>query len=167
MMYRTLLIGALSLFSATAAFAQTPTSLGTFNDWTAWTYAGKKGKVCYVHAVPKTKAPDGLNHGDVSFFIRRSPADKIQSESNFVVGYPFKENSTVTADIDGKKFTMFTQGDSAWLLNAGEEPQLVAGMKAGKKLIMSGQSGRGNPTTYTFSLSGLTAALSKINGECK
>ena len=167
MMYRTLLIGALTLFSATAAYAQTPASLGTFNDWTAWTYPGKKGKVCYVHAVPKTKSPTSLDHGDVSFFIRRSPADNIQSEANFVVGYPFKENSTVTADIDGKKFTMFTQGDSAWLLNSGEEPQLVGSMKNGKTLTMGGQSGRGNATTYTFSLSGLTAALAKINGECK
>lgn len=167
MMIRTILLSVFALAGLSAAQAQSPTSLGKFNDWTAWSYDGAKGKVCYMHAVPKTMKPDGLKHGDVSFFVRRSQAEGIQSEANFVVGYPFKENSTVTVDIDGQKFTMFTQGDSAWLLDAKQEPQLVGAMRAGKQMSVAGVSQRGNATTYSYSLSGVTAANDKIAAECK
>ena len=153
--------------AAPAAFGQTPTSLGKFKDWSAWSYQGNKGKVCYVHSAPTTVKPDSLNHGDVSFFIRKSPAENVNNEANFVVGYPFQENSTVVVDIDGRKFTMFTQGDSAWILNPAEEPELVEAMRAGSKMTVSGQSRRGNQTTYAYSLSGVTAATNKITTDCK
>ena len=164
---RILLSAALFVVSAGAAVAQSPSSLGKFNDWSAWSYAGTKGKVCYIHSSPAEQIPNNLRHGDVSFFIRTSPGEGIANEANFVVGYPFKENSTVTVDIDGQTFTMFTQGDSAWLLNAAEEPKLLAAMKAGKKMTVSGISRRGNDTTYNYSLSGVTAASNKIISECK
>jgi hypothetical protein len=62
---------------------------------------------------------------------------------------------------------MFTQGDSAWILNPAEEPELVSAMRAGSKMTVSGQSRRGNQTTYAYSLSGVTAATNKIMTECK
>ncbi len=164
---RILLSAALFVVSTGAVLAQSPSSLGKFNDWSAWSYAGNKGKVCYIHSSPSELVPSSLRHGDVSFFIRTSPSEGISNEANFVVGYPFKENSTVTVDIDGQKFTMFTQEDSAWLLNAAEEPKLLAAMKAGKKMSVSGTSRRGNATSYSYSLSGVTAASNKIITECK
>jgi hypothetical protein len=164
---RILLAVALSVTSASAALAQSPSSLGKFNDWSAWSYAGSKGKICYIHSSPSELIPSSLRHGDVSFFIRTSPGEGISNEANFVVGYPFKENSTVIVDIDGQKFEMFTQEDSAWLLNAAEEPKLLAAMKAGKKMTVSGTSRRGNATSYSYSLSGVTAASNKIISECK
>jgi len=165
-MLRTLLTSAF-LITATAAFAQTPNSLGQFNDWTAWSYPGDKGTVCFIHSVPKKEAPSNLNHGKVAFFVRTSPSENIGHEANFVVGYPFEDKSTVTVDIDGKKFTMFTKGDSAWLLNAAEEPELFAAMKAGRSMKITGTSRRGNETNYEYSLSGVTAASNKVSATCK
>lgn len=165
-MLRTFLTS-LFLIVATAAFAQTPNSLGQFNDWTAWSYPGDKGTVCFIHSTPKKEMPANLNHGKVAFFVRSSPAENIGHEANFVVGYAFEDKSTVTVDIDGKKFTMFTKGDSAWLLNEAEEPQLYAAMKSGRQMTVTGTSRRGNETSYQFSLSGVTAASSKVASECK
>ena len=167
MKIRILLSAALFIASFGAALAQTPSALGKFNDWSAWFYAGNKGKVCYIHSAPSALIPSSLDHGEVSFFIRTSPAEGISNEANFVVGYPFKENSTVIVDIDGQEFTMFTQTDSAWLLNAAEEQKLLAAMKAGSKMTVSGVSQRGNNTSYDYSLSGVTAASNKIVSECK
>ena len=121
------LVATLFLATVSGAFAQgaaKPTLVGTFHDWTTWSYTGTyngsgQGKVCYIYSEPK------LDHGRVSFSITTSPSHGVQAEANFVVGYPMKDQSTVTVDIDGKKFTMFTQGDSAWLLNKAEEPQLL------------------------------------------
>jgi hypothetical protein len=164
---RILLSAALAVASVGTALAQSPSSLGKSNDSSAWSYAGSKGKICFIHSSPSALIPSSLRHGDVSFFIRTSPGEGISNEANFVVGYPFKENSTVTIDIDGQVFTMFTQGDAAWLLNAAEEPQLLTAMKAGKKMTVSGTSRRDNATSYSYSLSGVTAASNKINTECK
>ncbi len=49
------------------------------------------------------------------------------------MGYPMKDGSKVTVDIDGKKFTLFTRGESAWVENAAES-QLVAALKSGKAM---------------------------------
>lgn len=173
-MIRTVLSAALILFGANAALAQAqaPSALGTFNDWTAWSFNGsilggdQQGKVCYIYSKPSSELPADLNHGDVSFSVSRSTSENIGSQANFVTGYPFKESSTVTVDIDGRAFTMFTQGESAWMLNQAEEPDLLGAMRAGRNMTVKGTSRRGNTTTYEFSLSGVTAASDKINSEC-
>ena len=173
MMYRTILTAAFALLTVSGAAAQTPTSIGTFNNWSAWSYNGSvtggstTGKVCYMHAAPAESSPASLDHGDVSFSVSRSPAEGVQSQANFVAGYPFQDNSTVIIDVDGRKFTMFTQGESAWLLNTGDEPELLAAMKAGREMKISATSRRGNPTSYEYSLSGVTAAAEKLAAECQ
>ncbi|MEQ9244458.1 MAG: invasion associated locus B family protein, partial [Nitratireductor sp.] len=68
--------------------------------------------------------------------------------------------------VGSKSFTMFTKGKSAWLENAAEEPQLIAAMKGGADMKIAAKSGRGNDTSYTFSLSGVTAAINATQ-NCK
>ena len=62
---------------------------------------------------------------------------------------------------------MFTQGDSAWLVNKEDEPALLAAMKDGSSMVVKAVSRRGNETTYNYSLSGVTAAADKMIAECK
>ena len=50
--------------------------------------------------------------------------------------------------------------------NAAEEPVLIAAMKTGKDMKVTAKSGRGNPTSYVFSLKGISAALQSI-ATCK
>ena len=61
---------------------------------------------------------------------------------------------------------MFSKADSAWMENAAEEPQLVAALRAGRSMTVSATSSRGTNTSYTYSLSGVTAALNSIK-DCK
>ena len=61
---------------------------------------------------------------------------------------------------------MFTQADSAWLLSKDDEPKLLAAMKGGKSMVVAAQSRRGNKTTYSYSLAGVTAAADKMQAEC-
>jgi len=174
MMIKRTLLSAVFAVSAAAALAQSaarPTLLGTFNAWQTWSYTGSyngngQGKVCYIYAEPEEMQPSQLDHGRVSFSIASSPAQGVQMEANFVTGYALREQSSVTVDIGGRKFTMFTQGDSAWLLNREEETELLASMKAGSNMVVRAVSGRGNNTTYEYSLSGVTAAADKMSAEC-
>jgi invasion protein IalB len=87
-------------------------------------------------------------------------------EPQFIAGHNLQENSKATVTIDGKSFSMFTRGKSAWVENAAEEPVLIAAMKSGSDMKVQAKSGRGNTTTYVFSLKGISAALSSI-AKCK
>lgn len=83
-----------------------------------------------------------------------------------MMGYPLQDNSKVNVVIDGRTFVMFTKGNSAWVENAAEEPALVAAMKSGKAMSVNAKSRRGTETSYSYSLSGISAALKQIEA-CK
>ncbi|TRC96408.1 hypothetical protein FJV76_08065 [Mesorhizobium sp. WSM4303] len=151
---------------AAPALAQQATKIGQHNAWGTYSYQAQGGKVCYVLTVPTDKQPPTLDHGDMFFFVSQRPGQQVSYEPQFIAGYTFQEGSKATVTIDKKTFSMFTRGKSAWVENAAEEPVLIAAMKTGTDMKVSAKSGRGNPTTYVFSLKGISAALSSI-AKCK
>lgn len=155
---------ALVLTTAGVASAQTPTRIQQFNAWGAYSYQANGGKVCYVLSVPKEKNPAGVDHGDVFFLVSQRPGQNISYEPQAMMGYPLQESSKVNVVIDGRSFVMFTKGNSAWVENAAEEPALVAAMKNGKDMQVQAKSRRGTGTSYSYSLSGISAALKQIEG---
>lgn len=159
-------VGGPFVSSAMAQAAKEPTLLKQNGDWYAFSHGTGANKVCFAMTPPKQMTPSNLNHGDVRFFVTSRPAANVRMEPSIRVGYNFQENSKATVDIDGQKFTLFTKGDGAWVENAANEPQLIAAMKKGKAMKVTGTSGRGNPTSYSFSLSGISATLSDIQKAC-
>ncbi|MEJ8475822.1 invasion associated locus B family protein [Roseibium algae] len=155
------------VLSSAAVFAQTPTLLKQHKDWAAYTHASGSGKVCYALTKPTQMLPGDRNHGDVFFFVSSRPSEGVTAEPSLLVGYPLKEGSTVTVNIDGKTFNLFTKNDGAWVENAATEAQLIAAMKAGREMSVSGQSGRGTQTSYKFSLAGVTAAINTAGAACR
>jgi invasion protein IalB len=141
----------------TAAQAQA-TQFKQHKDWGAYSYQASGGKNCFVLSKPTKKSPADRDHGDVYFMVAKK-ADGSGFEPQFRAGYSFAENSNVTVNVDGKAFTMFTQGDGAWLRNKAEEPGLVQAMRAGRAMNVQATSRRGTATSYDYSLSGITAAL--------
>ena len=139
-----------------------PTRIQQFNAWGAYSYSSGKGKVCYVLSVPAEKTPAKLDHGDNFFLVTQRPGQNISYEPQVMAGYLLKPGSKVIVTIDAKSFTMFIKEKSAWLENAAEEPALVAAMKSGHQLKVAAESARGTKTGYTYSLSGITAALKQI-----
>lgn len=161
------LTGLIALGFAAPAVAQAKaTKIGQHSAWGTYSFAQDNGKVCYVLTVPTEKQPPSLNHGDMFFFVSQKPGQNVSFEPQFIAGYNFKEASKVTVSIGSKSFSMFTRGSSAWMENAAEEPALVAAMKGGTDMKVAATSGRGNPTNYTFSLKGISAALDSI-ASCK
>jgi hypothetical protein len=147
---------------STAAFAQSPTRMNQHNAWGAYSYDGSNGKVCYVLSVPTSSEPASVNHGDNFFLISQRPGQNVSYEPQAMMGYPLREESKVNVTVDGRQFTLFTRGNSAWVENAAEEPTLISAMRAGSSMTVSATSGRGTATTYSYSLSGVTAALNEI-----
>jgi len=150
-----------------ATAAKEPTVLGEFNDWAAYAYKKDGGTVCYIVSQPKTSTPKGVKRDPVFFLVTHRTKDHVKDEVNTIIGYSFKKNSIAKVDIDGKRFDLFTDNDGAWADSSAHDSQVVAAMKAGIKMKVTGTSDRGTVTVDTYSLSGVTAAMSKIDSACK
>ncbi|MEL6750512.1 MAG: invasion associated locus B family protein [Pseudomonadota bacterium] len=162
------LAGALVAALVTPVMAQSaPKPIKQHKAWGAFSYDdARAGKICYVLSIPTQMEPAERNHGDVFFLISQKPDGSTGFEPQFEVGYPLKPNADVTITVDGKSFEMFSSGNNAWLKDVTKEPQLVDAMRAGSSMKVSGQSTRGTNTSYTYSLSGVTAALNEV-ASCK
>ncbi len=153
---------------AAVAQAQEPTSLGTFDDWDAYTYKAKDSKVCYIYSAPKkTEAAKKVKRDPIYFMVTHWPGRKIKGQISTIIGYPFKESSLVKVSVDTKSFNLYTNGDMAWADGAETEKDIVDAMRNGKALTVSGTSWRGTETTDTYSLAGVQAAMDKIDATCK
>lgn len=165
---RTLGLALTTLLGAMAvAEAQTTTPLGQFNRWTAYTYMQNDAKVCYAVSQPTETLPKGVNRDPVYVFVTNRPKEGVRHEVSIITGYPYKEDSKTQVKIGNDTFVLFTQNDGAWVQNAAEETRLIGAMKAGSDMVVTGTSRRGTVTTDTYSLSGVTAAVNKIDAECK
>ena len=160
------LTGLFLIAIATPALAQSATKIGQHNAWGTYSYNANGGKVCYVLTVPTDKQPASVDHGDIFFFVSQKPGQNVTYEPQFIASYNFQENAKVTVSVDGKNFSMFTRGKSAWMENAAQEPALIAAMKAGTDMKVQAKSSRGTATSYVFSLKGISAALTSI-AKCK
>jgi len=173
MAIRSITSGAFFLIaSTTIAFSQAANPIGTFRQWNAYTYSDAEGKSCYIAAQPQSsKYSREISGRDPVFFLvttrsTNDPQKSVRNEVSVMIGYPFQANSTVTVDVDGRKFTMFTREDNAWFDDRNGEAAFVEAMKAGTNMVVEGTSSRGTVTTDTYSLSGVTAGLDAVAKEC-
>lgn len=166
-------LGVLSLGFATMALspvaqAEEPTSLGKFEAWEAFTYEAPDSKVCYVFAAPfKSDSAKKVRRSAVYFMVTHWPGRKVKGQISTIIGYPFKEASDVKLSVDDKAFNLYPVDDLAWADKSDTDKAIVTAMKAGKSMIVTGISARGTETTDSYSLSGLKAALGKIDSVCK
>lgn len=152
---------------AAGAQAQNMARLSQKNAWAVYSYKDDKGTVCYTLTVPTDKQPTTLDHGkNMYFVVTPRQGSNNDFEPRFTASYNLQEKSKVEVTVDGKTFVMFADGNSAWVENPAEAPALVAAMRAGSDMKVAAKSRRGNPTSYVFSLKGVSAALKDV-AACK
>ena len=157
------------LVQGTTQAEQRPSVLGEYKNWRAFTYKEKGSVVCFISASPKkwTSKPKNVRRGDVFFLVTHRPALGTRNEASIYTGYTYKEKSEVIVDIDGQRFRLFTDKNTAWARDAKADKKLIAAMRAGGKMLVTGTSSRGTVTKDTYSLAGVTAAHKAINRACR
>jgi invasion protein IalB len=149
-----------------AAASTAPTRIQQFQAWGAYSYKQGNSTVCYVLSVPTEKKPAGIDHGENFFIVSQRPGQNISYEPQAMMGYTVKDASKINVVIDNKTFVMFTKDKAGWVENAAQEPALVAAMKGGHSMTVNATSRKGTSTSYSYSLSGISAALKQVEG-CK
>ena len=148
----------IALVSATAAVAQ-PTRVKQFDAWGVYSYQNGGRTTCYALSVPVTSAPASVNHGD-NFFLIAPQGQGLMPQA--IMGYALQPGSEIDLQVGGEQFRLTPKDNTAWVRDQGREPVLVDAMRGGSNMTVQAVSGRGTNTTYSYSLSGVTAALQEL-----
>ncbi len=171
-MYRslTLLAALIVAFSVPgytgSAMASEPRLIGTYGDWSAYTFKENGNKVCYMASQPKTDVGNYTRRGDIFALVTHRPAEKTKDVFSYIAGYPYKADSEVKITASGRTFKLFTQDETAWTPDPESDRSLSNAIRQGSKMVVKGKSKRGTETTDTYSLSGSGKAYAAISKEC-
>lgn len=154
------------LIFAPTAMASDPKLMGTFGDWSAYSFTENGNKVCYMTSQPKTAVGNYTKRGDIFALITHRPAEGTKNVFSYMTGYSYKPDSSVSVKIDGTNYNLFTQGDTAWTADAAADNSITNAIKTGTNMVVVGTSSRGTVTTDNYSLSGSTKAYQTISQEC-
>ena len=154
-----------------ALAAEKPNLLGTFKDWHVYSAGKGKNKTCYALGVPKEMNPSNVARDEVFFLISSWPANKTVNQPSIVPGYQYGANAKAQVQVGSDKFAFFTKNEGgqggAWMEAVSDEKKLVAAMRRGSSMVVTGTSARGTLTTDDYSLAGFAAALEKLGTACK
>ena len=115
--------------------AQTPKKIAEKRAWTAYTFKGDGGKVCYMASAPIKQKGKYKVRGQPYALVTNRPSKKIKDEVNFIAGYTFKKGSSVKVSIGKTTFELFTEDDGAWSRDQSSDLKLVNSMKKGNRMI--------------------------------
>ena len=147
--------------SAGMAHADVPVRIDQFDHWGAYSLKSGDGVSCYVVSRPIAQKPSGVDHGD-NFFIVSRVASGAKLVPEAAMGYDLKHGEAMVASVGDKTFPMFTKDRHGWVRDETQEPSMVSAMRGGAQLEVQATSKRGTATSYSYSLSGITAALKRI-----
>lgn len=134
-----------------------------FKDWSVHIDGKKNKKICHIYSEPKKSVGKYKVRGRIYMQVTHRMANRARNEVSITAGYTFKTDSAVSVKIDKKTYSMYTDGTTAW---SQDDATLVAAMRAGTSMNVTGTSKRGTVTKDRYSLSGFTAAHKAINRAC-
>ena len=162
---------ALALVAAMGVGAQeSDNRVAAHTDWSV--FEANEPSQCWSVSAPKEQVNTregrvvAVRRDPARLFVSYIPDSNVNGQVSFTGGYPFREGSTVTLDIGGTAFEMFTDGEMAWSASDQEDSKIITAMKRGSEAVVVGFSSRGTKTEDTFSLFGFTAAVEDAEKRC-
>lgn len=146
--------------------AADPREVGKFGDWTSYVLKEGKSKVCYMVSKPVKAEGKYTNRGEIFALVTHRPAENTKDVFSYITGYTYKQGSNATVTIDGMRYMLFTQDDTAWAPDAQSDARLAKAIQKGSKMVVKGTSRYGTLTTDTYSLKGSGSAYKAISREC-
>jgi hypothetical protein len=173
--------------------ASKPSLVATFGDWNVFVGEVGKGRICYTLAQPKSREPASLTRDPGYAFISDRPSEGVRNEVSFIMGFDVSGGDTAESKTDAKpgekpsksdaksktsaaaapialvdqaSFEMLPKGGNLWVKNAAKESALITVMRKGTKLVVKAASLRGHQSIDTYTLSGFSQAMDRLQKEC-
>ena len=141
-------------------------SLGKFKDWESFVLIQDEKKICYAQSIPIVRAPKKLKRDPSRLFVSFRPSEKIKNEISVTNGYDFKIKAPVTAKSGKKSYDMFSKERFAWVVDNKDEIKLITTMKKASRLMIIGNTNKGDQTTDHYSMMGFTKAYNTAKKNC-
>ena len=140
--------------------------LGKFKDWESFVLVQGESKVCYAQSIPIVRAPKKIKRDPSRLFVTFRPLENIKNEISVTNGYEFKLKAPVTAKSGKKVYDLFSKGRFAWVVDNEDEAKLILTMKKASRLMIIGNTDKGDQTTDHYSMMGITKAYSTAKKSC-
>ena len=147
-----------TIFFSNFANAEDLKSIGKFKDWESFVLSKDGNKICFAQSIPVVRAPKKLKREPSRLFVSFRPAENIKNELSVTNGYEFKAKSPVTAKSGKKSYDLFSKGKFAWVSDNKDEMKLIVTMKKASRLMIIGNTNKGDQTTDHYSMKGFTKA---------
>jgi len=141
-------------------------SLGKFKDWESFVLTQEENKICFAQSIPIVRAPKKLKRDPSRLFVSFRPSEKIKNEISVTNGYDFKIKAPVTAKSGKKSYDMFSKKRYAWVVDNKDEIKLITTMKKASRLMIIGNTDKGEQTTDHYSMMGFTKAYNTAKKNC-
>ncbi len=130
-----------------------------------WSFV-KTDEYCYIGSLPiDTDLPKEKKRGDNYILVYKNLGANetiIQIEA----GYNYKIEEKILVKIDNADYDFYTTVDLPSVAWTDDDNKVVYAMKAGLKLVVSGESSRGTITNDTYTLKGFTSSYNKLLEDC-
>lgn len=161
-----LALGLATLTCAGALAQDDPQFRGEYSDWRVFTRNTEAGYSCYALSRPTDSAPRAHEHGNVYFLVASWQSGAVEDQPSLLVGYDLRPTSPPQVRVGSDQFDMFADGQEGFLDDLDEEDELVRAMRRGSSMRITATTLDGVSTSYEFSLSGVTAALQRVEALC-
>ena len=141
-------------------------SVGRFKDWESFVLLSEGNKICFAQSVPVIRAPKKLKRDPSRLFVSFRPSESIKNEISLTSGYLFKIGSSVKATSGKRSFDLFTKDSFAWLPDKEEDLAMIKKMKKASRLMITGNTSKGEQTTDHYSMMGFTKAYAAAKKNC-
>ena len=141
-------------------------SVGKFKDWESFVLSQDGNKTCFAQSIPVVRAPKKIKRDPSRLFISFRPVENIKNEFSVTNGYEFKLKAPVTAKSGKKSYDLFSKGRFAWIVDNEDEIKLIVTMKKASRLMIIGNTNKGDQTTDHYSMMGFTKAYNTAKKSC-
>ena len=155
------------VFFSNFANAQELKSVGKFKDWESFVLSQEGNKTCFAQSIPIIRAPKKLKRDPSRLFVSFRPNESIKNEVSVTNGYEFKLKAPVKAKSGKKTYDLFSKGRFAWVVDNDDETKLITTMKKASRLMIVGNTDKGDQTTDHYSMMGFTKAYNTAKKSCR
>jgi len=141
-------------------------SIGKFKDWESFVLSQEGNKICFAQSIPVIRAPKKLKREPSRLFVSFRPSENIKNEISVTNGYEFKAKAPVAAKSGKKTYDLFSKGKFAWVADSNDEAKLITTMKKASRLMIIGNTNKGDQTTDHYSMMGFTKAYNTAKKSC-
>jgi len=163
---KSLLVVLLSLITSSLFAEENLKSIGKYKDWESFSLTQEGTKVCFAQSIPIIRAPKKLKRDPSRLFVTFRPSEKIKNEVSVTNGYEFKLKTPVIAKSGKKTYDLFSKGRFAWVVDNEDETKLILTMKKASRLMIIGNTNKGDQTTDHYSMMGFTKAYNTAKKYC-